>query len=850
MRHAPWIPLALCLALVLPGTAAAQQARRLKATRGDVQIGFQPVARSAADSYGFKAGLWSPVLVRFHDDEDEGNLVFPAGPGGRIEGELLVETTDSDGVKNIYPRKFILNPDDPPQVLSYVKVASTGPDVEVKVKIGTKTVSLGSTSYLAMDVGSHMYLSLGDNLLDLHEALMLMVNANAKNDPNATKETRPRYATYENDVKSLPDQWFGYQGVDLAILTTGNDKFLDRLVGDQQGTPQLAALADWVRRGGRLVISVAPGNREKVQRLLTSPAWSPALPPVMPAEVPAYNLTSLEGLRDWSAAGAKEPIRPRGKDGQAGLGQGVRLQALPTVSVLCTERDGNSQVPLIVRFPHGLGSITVMGFDAKASFLAEWSGKPEFWKAVVNKLAPVVATGGAQFPGGPGGPRGRQAYEYGSTDLTSRLYTELEKFDTPTISFGWVALFILIYILVVGPVDYLILKLLFKRLELTWLTFPAVVLTVSLLAYFTAYAIKGRDLKVNKLDLVDIDLRSHLKEDLTPASARAYGTSWFTILSPRIQNYTIGLEPRLAAWEGAEKPGSPLPVTLSWLGRPEPGGMGTSGRGRSPSLFSRTYSFAPAATGLRDVPIPVWTTKSFTAAWEGSFKKLPLDVKLTYDPGRTGSIPRGTITNHLGFDLVDVWLIYQNNAYRLSDLPKGVAVRVGGGEGGGEEQLTKWSNINTLQPGNYYYGGGKGPSDFEPTMTLRCLMFQEKVVGSGNSGLMWRNHAQRNLDQSWRLDSLQQVQQMVVLNDDGRVRDAIIVGRIARASGPLEQLHAEGHPALATHLWLGAIPGQAEPEPGQPAEGSAPAGSRPTLQGNLVQDTFVRVLVPVTKAKE
>ena len=75
----------------------------------------------------------------------------------------------------------------------------------------------------------------------------------------------------------------------------------------------------------------------------------------------------------------------------------------------------------------------------------------------------------------------------------------------PVVSFGWVALLIVLYILLIGPVEYFFLKRVLGRLELTWITFPIIVLTVSLAAYFTAYALKGRDLKVNKIDVVDVD---------------------------------------------------------------------------------------------------------------------------------------------------------------------------------------------------------------------------------------------------------------------------------------------------------------------------------------------------------
>ena len=70
-----------------------------------------------------------------------------------------------------------------------------------------------------------------------------------------------------------------------------------------------------------------------------------------------------------------------------------------------------------------------------------------------------------------------------STDapaLLGEVQHRLENFEkVPVVNFGWVALFILVYILIVGPLDYFLLKRVFKRLELTWITFPAIVVVVS-----------------------------------------------------------------------------------------------------------------------------------------------------------------------------------------------------------------------------------------------------------------------------------------------------------------------------------------------------------------------------------
>ena len=108
-------------------------------------------------------------------------------------------------------------------------------------------------------------------------------------------------------------------------------------------------------------------------------------------------------------------------------------------------------------------------------------------------------------------------------ELAVALRTHTDTFEgVPVVSFGWVAFLIVLYILLIGPIEYFFLKRVLGRLELTWITFPIIVLTVSLAAYFTAYSLKGRELKINKVDVVDVD----------PASGRIYGIDVVHHLQP------------------------------------------------------------------------------------------------------------------------------------------------------------------------------------------------------------------------------------------------------------------------------------------------------------------------------
>src|SRR5262249_20799603 len=159
--------------------------------------------------------------------------------------------------------------------------------------------------------------------------------------------------------------------------------------------------------------------------------------------------------------------------------------------------------------------------------------------------------------------------------------------------------------------------------------------------YFTAYYLKGNDLKVNKIDVVDIDLSPAVDPQNPPP--RVYGTTWFTLFSPRIQHYTIGVEPA-ESWGVAGGQGAPS-TTLGWLGKPTDqwGGMG---RGGSQSLFRRTYDYADDLSGLVGVPIQVWATKSFSASWmvPSAGTTVPFSAEVKHAPGRP-ELLIGTVTS-------------------------------------------------------------------------------------------------------------------------------------------------------------------------------------------------------------
>lgn len=789
-----------------------------------IRIGYRPY-RPEDGFPRYKIGMWAPLYV----DVAAGKKGLVLDDAAALQRMFTVETPDSDDVGTVmtFPGDN-LDPLEARTFLLYVRAGHYGGDVEVAFRAGNRVLDQGRpTRSRPPALDTQLLVTLGSRLPDLQAAIDALGPRrdlkDAFGDPHQT-----RFAGFENDIRLLPDEWLGYAGVDMLFLSTSNAKFLEAL-GQKTHAARLRALARYVRRGGRLVVPIAWQNQALAHALLASPQWQPPLPVIPPAnvgDVKADAVQRLLHLEDWGNVRG-QPFEVREKDGSI---QPIPLARLDPGKVtpgaweiLSKLEDGR---PLIARVPYGLGSVTYLAIPLdQAPFTPTWKGSADFLKTFLARLGPRA--GGRQFNEGPRGMASGL-----ENDLTSDLHRQLDNFDVQVVPFGYVALFIILYILVVGPVDYLILKFVFRRLEWTWFTFPLVVVAVSVAAYYTAYALKGNDQKINAVDIVDIDLRT-AAFSADPDQVQAYGRSFFCVLSPRIQNYTIGVEPN-PAWWNAPEAAVPSAQPVDWLGRPDSGAFGM-GRSGTQGLFRRPYSYAPEARGLINVPIPVWTTKSFSAAWETSLKN-PFAGKLVYHQAAVGGKDlklSGTLRSRLAVDLEDLWIFYGDRCWQVDGKLAGTA----GKDAKGEADLALELETLKAQPIRTWLDQQEnlGPEDrrgnaanviSSPTRLIKQIFFHEKQ----DLAMAQRNHMLRNLDLTWRLKDYGGFGKR-----DDAVREAILYGKVRFRHGLAQDLAADADDPLPTRLWISNDPAAL------PGGGS----SRQDLLGNLSQDTYVRVILPV-----
>lgn len=573
----------------------------------------------------YKVGQWTPVEVTLLGGTDT------------TTGRVTITANDGDGVPATMPTVG----GRPTQVLAgrqstaraIIRLGAIETDLTVRYtydggrisrKFTTKTIGEPNSIPTPYDVTQELIVSVGPSI-GLDEAAELSGDGY---DSGTIAEL--------SEISQLPTRWYGYDGVNYLVLSTSKPEIYRSLIpGDARHT----ALLQWVEMGGKVILCVGANA-----------------PDVLAADAPLADLidgrfermvtrqgfeageigTTLESYSE-----KRSPLRGLALSDESQVDLSVPLIEDYTGVAILKQGD----LPLVLRSAFGFGTVTLVTLDLDTAPFAGWESRGQ----VVNKLLrkpPELDIDDANAAGMMG---------Y-SSDLTALLRNGLEKFEgVKLVPFWIVALMVIGYILLIGPLDYFFVKKVLKRMELTWITFPLIVLTVSAGAYFLAFWLKGDQVRVNQVDVVDINLDSGLVR----------GSSWMNTFSPRVQSLNLGVTPILPGGGDDSK----AERIVSWLGIPGVGLGGMSSQFGSSSLWSSGYAFSPQLDMMLGVPIQVWSTKAFTARWR-AFEQGTMDASLEWSDD---SLLVGEITSHIEGPLEDTILFASNRAYDLGtiepDLP-------------------------------------------------------------------------------------------------------------------------------------------------------------------------------------
>ena len=236
---------------------------------------------------------------------------------------------------------------------------------------------------------------------------------------------------------------------------------IDRIVwqdvdSERLSTPQRDALRAWIAGGGRLVIA---GGTAGPKILSAFPDSLLPYRPVVTTDVPASTLSGILG---------QIPPGATALPALSGSMIGGRTLVAVGDQVVAAER------------PYGSGSVALIGFDPTVDWIAKTDTSGSLWR----RLLPARTSGGLTFS---------------DDSFLVKAVSQLPTLALPPIT-GLLALLIA-YIVLIGPINYLVLKRLDRR-EWAWVTMPILIVVFAAGAYAYGAVLRGSDIIVNEIAIV------------------------------------------------------------------------------------------------------------------------------------------------------------------------------------------------------------------------------------------------------------------------------------------------------------------------------------------------------------
>lgn len=658
----------------------------------------------------YKNGCWTPVRVHFSQPVPQ-------------DVSLMLEITapDSDGTPVLVRQKVnsetAFRPQHPYQTVYTLSGRKKGPisvtlkstsseeepaeDVLDRLTLEPKPESAKQNEADELDTPSSLfsdpvpmqrplYLVIGEEKFGLQEAIA--------QDPRP-ESLRPQLAHLDS-LRAFPDTWWGLDAVDTVVLTTQNPAAYADLTADDA---RIEALLRWIEMGGRLLF--LPGKHAEP---LLSDENAP-LAPFLPGSF--QRMTSLkQGRALEQYVGSLDAVEMRGSEEAPFL----EMPFLADISgkIEASEAD----LALIVRQPRAFGVLLYCGGD--------YAGRPmSLWKDRGKLLMKLLGFQDreTELEGTP-----TRLIHLGYHDLAGQLRSALDQFDgVRNIPFSLVILLIVVYLLFIGPLDWLVVHRWLKKPVLTWVTFPGSVVLFCVAAILLAGASRSDRAKMNRVDLVDIDA----------TSGHARGASWANLYSPENARYSLSYyQPNPIFSEDAP---TATGCRLSWFGLSGSALGGMEPKTLTPTLWDEPYRMqnppSPPVT-LEAVPLEVAGTKSFTARW---WNKLPVETLPESHLVEREGIPHGEIHYPLPFSIEQSLLIYGEYAIPLGRVEPGQTVTV-------DFQRIR-HNLNLLVTGSSDVfkqeqhlerkGGTYNQKVTEPSYILRAMLFYRAAGGPRFTGL-------------------------------------------------------------------------------------------------------------------
>lgn len=259
--------------------------------------------------------------------------------------------------------------------------------------------------------------------------------------------------------------------------------------------PQQRSIARWVADGGQLVVL---GGADWQAR-------TAAFGDLLPLE----RLAAVDGVAQSELAAWSGTDTPPVEAATVVMGF-----PRPDARALITAEDGT---PLLTMRSVGAGRVILVGADLATEAHRGWGGAPALWSRLLPSSAAIE-----QFWGGV--PMREEA-----ENAMSQALGNVPSLEVPPAEL--LLAIIVAYILLIGPISYVILRRLDRR-ELAWITAPLLVVLFTACSYGIGSTLKGGEVIVNQVSLI----RS------STAGGTATVQAYAGIFSPERETFDLSVE--------------------------------------------------------------------------------------------------------------------------------------------------------------------------------------------------------------------------------------------------------------------------------------------------------------------
>jgi len=554
------------------------------------------------------------IAAGAEEDEDPFNVDFFCGWGGYYRpmewtpveigisstltepfAGVITVSAQQDGLNTMNINyEFVLTPDIPLHLPLVTKFAFTADKCSVRLVDKERGRTQWSQEYelWGMETGSRFITVVNEN-----DLLIGLVGNRKFGLLRLPKQSKCLSQRGQGDVRvgdklprMVPWDWTGFVPLDLLILYDPDWNLFN--------TQQLNAIAQWVSNGGKLLL--IPGSHPLAAVNPIAQLLPVELHDLKQMTIPAEMLEKM-GL----VGGEPEQMT------------GWTLEPKPDANFYKTETNDAGEY-LFATGCAGFGCVGVLAFDPATMTEKQRENSASFWIYCIKEVLEYgdsppfgTTTGGIrsnqisrtiQTPPDAKNETGRSSsrnrYEIGSAHAANNAVMEFLYQGIQPLSIWWVILLLITLAVLLGPVDYKLLKRM-DRLPLTWLTCAFWIVLFTVGAYYGVQALRAGDMELRVISVLDgIENSRH-----------AWSTDYCGLFAPSSDDYQLeNLQPN-QWWSGI----APTQQSI-WQQNTEVGGR-------------RIYCFQHDGGNLPySIPVNIWDVQCLLK--ESFVQEMPFDAEV------------------------------------------------------------------------------------------------------------------------------------------------------------------------------------------------------------------------------